>query len=240
MVRKGSFVAMSFLMTMCFAFLSADRASATPSSEDVKKVQQALKDKGYYAGPVDGALGEQTRAAVRKLQKDNDLPATGRLDDETLDRLGVKPDSPIERFGEAGKDVGRGGKALGKGAKEMGSEVKEGKVGEGGKELGKGAGEFGKKVGEAAKGVGLGVKEAVTPDKEKTPGSDDAVKQSVQDELAADPKLKGAKVDVEVKDGVVTLSGHLDTPDLRDQAVKVARSVVGVKSVTDEIHVGNH
>jgi osmotically-inducible protein OsmY len=46
-------------------------------------------------------------------------------------------------------------------------------------------------------------------------------------------------VDVDVKDGAVTLSGHLDTADLRDQAVKVAQSVVGVKSVTDEIHVGN-
>ena len=239
---KRTHVMTGVLLAAGFSLLLATDVGAAISKDDVKKVQQTLKEKGYDPGPVDGVLGASTRAALRKFQKESDLRATGRLDEKTLDRLGMKIDSPAEHFAEGGKDMGRGGKELGKGAQRMGRAVKEGEVGEGAKELGKGAGRFGKKVGEGSAEIAKGVKDAVMPDKdgEKKPGSDDAIKQQVKDKLATDARLKGAGIKVDVKSGVVTLAGHLETAAERDQAVRLARSVAGVKSVEDKIHVGKH
>jgi peptidoglycan hydrolase-like protein with peptidoglycan-binding domain len=55
------------------------------------KVQQALKDKGFYSGPVDGMPGPQTRDAISAFQKANDLHVTAdkSLDDETFRALGI-------------------------------------------------------------------------------------------------------------------------------------------------------
>lgn len=53
------------------------------------QIQEALKAKGYDPGPIDNVLGPQTRAALTKFQKDNNLPI-GRLDVGTLNALGVK------------------------------------------------------------------------------------------------------------------------------------------------------
>ena len=54
----------------------------------ISKIQRALKDAGYDPGPIDGVLGSQTRAALIKFQKANNLPQ-GRLDIETLTKLGA-------------------------------------------------------------------------------------------------------------------------------------------------------
>ena len=47
-------------------------------------VQQDLKDAGYYKGEVDGIYGPQTTQAVEDLQKANDLPVTGTVDQATI------------------------------------------------------------------------------------------------------------------------------------------------------------
>lgn len=52
-------------------------------------VQSALASEGYYRGRIDGVVGEGTRSAIRAYQRRNRLPATGRIDDSLLDRLGV-------------------------------------------------------------------------------------------------------------------------------------------------------
>lgn len=54
----------------------------------IRSVQQALKDKGYDPGPIDGVLGSQTKAALQKYQGDNGLPV-GNLNIKTLESLGV-------------------------------------------------------------------------------------------------------------------------------------------------------
>lgn len=41
--------------------------------EEVKKIQQKLKNWGYYNGSVDGVYGSKTQAAVKKFQKTNGL-----------------------------------------------------------------------------------------------------------------------------------------------------------------------
>lgn len=53
----------------------------------IRDVQELLREKGYYKGLVDGFVGEQTRKAVKKIQKEKGLKATGRIDSETLAAL---------------------------------------------------------------------------------------------------------------------------------------------------------
>lgn len=51
---------------------------------DVKKLQQRLKDLGYYTGSVDGSFGSGTAAAVQAFQKNNGLTADGKAGTRTL------------------------------------------------------------------------------------------------------------------------------------------------------------
>jgi peptidoglycan hydrolase-like protein with peptidoglycan-binding domain len=117
------------------------RASATGSSDGVKKVQQTLTDKGYNPGTVDGAMGPRTRAAIGKYQQDQGLKVTHHIDSDTADKLGVPQESVGNTFKSAGHDVAKGGK-------DFGHEIKKGDPVEAGKDLGKGVGEGGKKTGE--------------------------------------------------------------------------------------------
>jgi peptidoglycan hydrolase-like protein with peptidoglycan-binding domain len=62
----------------------------TAGGEHVKAVQQALKDKGHDPGGVDGKMGPKTQAALRDFQSKEGLTPSGRLDAETLSKLGVE------------------------------------------------------------------------------------------------------------------------------------------------------
>jgi len=66
------------------------RAAAGGNAEQVKAVQQALKDKGHDPGEVDGKMGPKTQAALRDYQQKEGLKATGRVDGETASKLGVQ------------------------------------------------------------------------------------------------------------------------------------------------------
>ena len=55
----------------------------------VRAAQQALNDRGYNAGPVDGQWGASTMDAVRRFQQGSGLPVTGELGRSTLNALGV-------------------------------------------------------------------------------------------------------------------------------------------------------
>ncbi len=55
----------------------------------VREAQRALRDLGYSPGPIDGAVGPQTRAALAKYQSAEKLSVTGNLDAETTARLDV-------------------------------------------------------------------------------------------------------------------------------------------------------
>jgi peptidoglycan hydrolase-like protein with peptidoglycan-binding domain len=60
------------------------------SREQVKAAQQALKDKGHDPGAVDGVMGPKTQAALRDFQGKEGLKTTGRLDTDTMSKLGVE------------------------------------------------------------------------------------------------------------------------------------------------------
>ena len=61
----------------------------TTGGKDSREVQEALKAKGNDPGPIDGRMGPKTRAALKAFQEANGLKATGQLDDQTADKLGV-------------------------------------------------------------------------------------------------------------------------------------------------------
>jgi phage tail tape-measure protein len=70
--------------------LAAGPAGGTRyGSDTVRSVQQALNDKGYNAGPVDGQMGPGTRDALMRFQQAQGLPQTGEPDSSTLSALGV-------------------------------------------------------------------------------------------------------------------------------------------------------
>lgn len=54
---------------------------------ELKQVQTALKNAGYYQGTVDGKMGKKTRKAVRAFQKANKLPADGQVGKNTWEVL---------------------------------------------------------------------------------------------------------------------------------------------------------
>lgn len=58
-------------------------------SEEVRSIQQELKNRGYYTGAVDGIYGTQTKNAVVKFQKDSGLSADGIAGVNTLKALGI-------------------------------------------------------------------------------------------------------------------------------------------------------
>lgn len=64
--------------------------ASTPGPSDVRQIQQALKDKGFDAGPIDGQLGPQTEQALRSFQQAQGLQATGQIDQKTMAALGVQ------------------------------------------------------------------------------------------------------------------------------------------------------
>jgi peptidoglycan hydrolase-like protein with peptidoglycan-binding domain len=68
----------------------AGRAGRTGNREQVMAAQEALKQKGFDPGPADGMMGPKTRAALKEFQKSEQLDQTGRLDAETMAKLGVQ------------------------------------------------------------------------------------------------------------------------------------------------------
>lgn len=59
------------------------------SGDEVRQIQQKLKNWGYYNGTVDGIYGSQTVAAVKKFQSKNGLTADGIAGTKTLQALGI-------------------------------------------------------------------------------------------------------------------------------------------------------
>ena len=59
--------------------------------EEVRRIQQKLKDLGYEVGSVDGIFGLQTQKAVLDFQRKNGLNADGIVGQLTLAALGISP-----------------------------------------------------------------------------------------------------------------------------------------------------
>jgi peptidoglycan hydrolase-like protein with peptidoglycan-binding domain len=68
---------------------SSSSSAKVTTSDDIKKLQQALKAKGQDPGPINGVMGAETQAALRAFQTKQDLNATGTLDAQTRSALGL-------------------------------------------------------------------------------------------------------------------------------------------------------
>jgi hypothetical protein len=68
--------------------------SAVPDLDrkKVRRVQAALRAKGFDPGPINGVVGAKTKVAVQKFQDRFGIKATGTIDNQTLFALGVVGD----------------------------------------------------------------------------------------------------------------------------------------------------
>lgn len=66
---------------------------------------------------------------------------------------------------------------------------------------------------------------------------DGVITAKVKAALLADPDVKGLRIDVDTKDGMVTLKGTADRAADLEQAARIARDTRGVKSVDNRLVV---
>jgi hyperosmotically inducible protein len=69
------------------------------------------------------------------------------------------------------------------------------------------------------------------------PPDDNYIYDSVREKLSTDVIIKGGVIDVDVKNGVVTLKGHVQDSKQKSKAESLAKKVKGVKSVINDIQI---
>src|SRR5260370_36966988 len=62
----------------------------------VERVQQVLKDQGFYYGEINGETNANLTAAIRRYQIRNGLQVSGELNSETLQSLGINPSASAQ------------------------------------------------------------------------------------------------------------------------------------------------
>ena len=67
--------------------------------------------------------------------------------------------------------------------------------------------------------------------------SDDMIYDNVRIKLASDTIVKGGALNVDVKQGVVTLGGMVENTRQKDRAAKLTKSVKGVKQVINNLNL---
>lgn len=68
--------------------------------------------------------------------------------------------------------------------------------------------------------------------------TDSELQQDVMNQLKWNPFLKSSEIGVSVKNGIVTLSGHVDVYSKKINAEQCAKKVAGVRAVAEDIIVG--
>ena len=63
----------------------------TPSPERYREIQQALADKGYYSGEVNGVWNADSVEALKKFQAERNLVVDGKLGALSIIALGLGP-----------------------------------------------------------------------------------------------------------------------------------------------------
>lgn len=61
----------------------------------------------------------------------------------------------------------------------------------------------------------------------------------IQAQYFADDDIKARYINVSTRDGVVTLSGRVESPDAKEQALQIARNTDGVREVHDRLGIGS-
>ena len=72
---------------------------------------------------------------------------------------------------------------------------------------------------------------------DKKTENDNFINDSVRQKLAGDAVVKGGAIEVEVKDGIVTLKGRVQESRQKSKAESLAKKVKGVKSVVNDLQI---
>jgi len=67
--------------------------------------------------------------------------------------------------------------------------------------------------------------------------AEDELREAVLNELAADPGVRGIEIGVAVEDGVITLTGHVESLQSRIAAERAVKRVDGVRSIANDLLV---
>jgi hyperosmotically inducible protein len=212
------------LMTLCSAaglLMTVACAQTDAGITTAVKTKLAADDtvKAYQIN-VDTANGVVTLTGVVEMPaaKEQAVVLARGTDGVTdvVDRITVNaasastPENLGDRVGDATRDTTR----------TAGEKIDEGV--DRTKELGRDAGD---KIEDAAQRTG----EVVT---------DAAITSAVKSKLLVDTKTPGMRIDVDTKDGVVTLNGTVRSQAEVDKAVADARATKGVKRVVNNLRVG--
>ena len=86
---KRKFLALLLAASLLAAVPAAGYTTLRPgaSGNEVKQMQQALKNQGYFTGVVDGYFGDATENAVKAFQRYNGLQVDGVAGPATLRTL---------------------------------------------------------------------------------------------------------------------------------------------------------
>lgn len=68
--------------------------------------------------------------------------------------------------------------------------------------------------------------------------TDDELKNDLIERLDAIPSIERSDIDVQVEDGMVTLTGSVDTHQTRFQVERAARKVAGIRSLQMQVSPG--
>ena len=98
----------------------------------------------------------------------------------------------------------------------------------------------GQKIDKAAESTGQKIEKAGETVAEKTEKAgeylgDAAITAKIKAEILADPLLKVSQIEVTTTNGVVKLSGTVDSQESIDRAMEIARSLKDVKSVDNAL-----
>ncbi len=117
----------------------------------------------------------------------------------------------------------KGAKKTAEGAKKVGSATKKGA----------------EKTADAVKDTKIEVKDDTTPKLEKAGDktTDAAITSAVKTKFLGDTQVSGLKIDVDTKDGVVTLTGSVKSAAEKAEAIRLAKTTTGVKSVVDKLTI---
>lgn len=96
--------AATVIATLCAALPAAAQNQPGSQSRDlgqaveqqvdqvtITRLQERLKDQGYYEGEITGLLDPPTQQALGQFQQDQNVGERGRIDRDTLTALGIRP-----------------------------------------------------------------------------------------------------------------------------------------------------